>query len=125
MAENVGLIIQVPAGSPVDRQLDQDPPPSVSSGRAVVEPLDAASDGTIEPPEAGQVVLTYLSPEALRREPEQVRQEIRQANGNEPPVVVIEVAEELREDELSVLVQAAEHAGRTVLLCILGSTGNA
>jgi hypothetical protein len=122
MTENVGLIIQVPAGSPVDRQLDLDPPPSVASGRAVVEPLDGGSEGTIEPPEAGQVVLTFLSPEALRREPEQVRQEIRQAEANEPPVVVIEVAEELREDELSVLVQAAERAGRTVLLCVLGST---
>jgi hypothetical protein len=37
-------------------------------------------------------------------------------------VVVIEVAEELREDELAVLLQAAEEAGRTVILCLLGST---
>jgi hypothetical protein len=121
MTENVALIIQVPTGSAVDRQLELDPPPSVASGRAVVERLPPDPDGTIEPPEAGLVVLSFLSPESLRREAEQVRQEIRPDDGSEPPVVVIEVAEELREDELGVLVKAAEQASRTVILCILGS----
>jgi hypothetical protein len=121
MAENVALIIQLPAGSAVDRQLELDPPPSVASGRAVVERLSADADGTITPPEAGQVVLSFLSPEALRREADQVRREIRPDDGSEPPVVVIEVAEYLREDELAALVQAAEDASRTVILCILGS----
>jgi hypothetical protein len=32
---------------------------------------------------------------------------------------VLEVAEELREDELAVVLQAADLARRTVLLCIL------
>lgn len=121
MAENVALIIQLPAGSAVDRQLELDPPPSVASGRAVVERLSADADGTITPPEAGQVVLSFLSPEALRREADQVRREIRPDDGSQPPVVVIEVAEYLREDELAALVQAAEDASRTVILCILGS----
>jgi hypothetical protein len=62
-----------------------------------------------------------LSPEDLRREAEQVRQEIRPDGGGEPPVVVIEVAEELREDELASLLQAADEASRVVILCILGS----
>ncbi|MGD0706198.1 MAG: hypothetical protein ABSA02_40750 [Trebonia sp.] len=122
MAENVDLIIQVPAGSAIDRQLELDPPPSVASGRAVVERLSADVDGTIAPPEAGQVVLTFLSPEALRREAEQVRREIRPDDSGEPPVVVIEVAEYLREDELAALLQAAAEAHRTVILCVLGST---
>jgi hypothetical protein len=121
MADNVALIIQLPAGSAVDRQLELDPPPSVVSGRAVVERLSADVDGTITPPEAGQVVLSFLSPEALRREADQVRREIRQDDSSKPPVVVIEVAEYLREDELAALVQAAEDASRTVILCILGS----
>jgi hypothetical protein len=121
MAENVALIIQLPAGSAIDRQLELDPPPSVASGRVVVERLSADADGTITPPEAGQVVLSFLSPEALRREADQVRREIRPDDGSEPPVVVIEVAEYLREDELAALVQAAEDTGRTVILCILGS----
>ena len=120
MAENVDLIIQLPAGSAVDRQLELDPPPSVASGRAVVERVTPNEDGTIQPPEAGQVVLSFLSPEALRREADQLGREIRPDDGSEPPVVVIEVAEELREDELAALLKAAEQAGRTVILCILG-----
>jgi Asp-tRNA(Asn)/Glu-tRNA(Gln) amidotransferase C subunit len=119
MAEDVSLIIQVPADSAVDRQLREDPPPSVTSGRAVVEQFPADEEGRITPPEAGEVVLSFLSPESLRREPEQVRREIREADSDEPPVVVLEVAEELREDELAVLLEAADLAGRTVLLCIL------
>jgi hypothetical protein len=121
MPENVDVIIQLPAGSVIDRQLEQDPPPSVTSGRAVVERLPAAADGTIEPPEAARVVLSFLSPEALIREAEQIRHEVQRIGGTEPPVVVVQVAEELREDELAVLLQAAGHAGRTLLLCILGS----
>jgi hypothetical protein len=121
MTDDVALIIQLPAGSVVDRQLELDPPPSVASGRAVIERVTADEAGTIQPPEAGQVVLSFLSPEALRREPEQVKREIVPDDGSAPPVVVIEVAEELREDELGVLVQAADDASRVVILCILGS----
>jgi hypothetical protein len=121
MTDDVALIIQLPAGSVVDRQLELDPPPSVASGRAVIERVTADVEGTIQPPEAGQVVLSFLSPEDLRREAEQVRQEIRPGDGSEPPVVVVEVAEELREDELAALLQAADEAGRVVILCILGS----
>jgi hypothetical protein len=121
MTDDVALIIQLPAGSVVDRQLELDPPPSVASGRAVIERVTADVEGTIQPPEAGQVVLSFPSPEALRRQPDQVRQEIRPDDGSEPPVVVVEVAEELREDELAVLVEAADKADRVVILCILGS----
>jgi hypothetical protein len=122
VADDVSLIIQLPAGGAVDRQLAEYPPPSLASGRAVLERVPADADGRIEPPEAEPVLLSFLSPESLRREAEQVGQEIRQADSSETPVVVVEVAEELREDELTVLLQAAEQAGRTVILCILGST---
>jgi hypothetical protein len=123
VADDVSVIVQVPAGSAVDRQLRDDPPPSVTSGRAVTEPVPADAEGRIVPPEGGNVVLSFLSPEALRREPEQVRREVLDAGSDEPPVVVVEVAEELREDELAVVVQAADLAKRVVLLCILlGST---
>jgi hypothetical protein len=122
VADDVALIIQLPAGSAVDRQVQEDPPPSVTSGRAVIEWLPADEEGRIAPPEGGRVVLSFLSPEALRREAGQVRREVLQAAGDEPPVVVLEVAEYLREDELSVLLQAADEAGRTVLLCVLSST---
>jgi hypothetical protein len=116
--QDVNLIIQLPAGSLLDTQLRKDPPPSVTSGRVVVEPLTPDAAGQIVPPEGGQVVLTFLSPESLRREAEHISREIHRAGSGEPPVVVLEVAEELREDELAVLLQAAERAGRTVLLSV-------
>jgi hypothetical protein len=119
VADDVDLIIQLPAGSALDRQLQEDPPPSVTSGRAVIESLTADPEGRIVPPEAGEVVLSLLSPEALRREADTVRREVLEADGDEPPVVVLQVAEELREDELSVLVRAADQAKRTVILCVL------
>jgi hypothetical protein len=122
MAEDTRLIIQLPAGSALDRQLQEDPPPNATDGRVVIEQLPADEDGRITPPEAGEVVLSFLSPEALRRDPEQVRREIAEVEPNEPPVVVLDVAEELREDELAVLLQAAEQAGRTVILCVLLGT---
>jgi hypothetical protein len=122
VAEDVSVIIQVPAGSLVDRQLREDPPPSVVSGRAVTERVPADAEGRIVPPEGGNVVLSFLSPETLRREPEQVRREVLEAGSDAPPVVVLEVAEEIREDELAVVLQAADLARRTVLLCILLGT---
>jgi Asp-tRNA(Asn)/Glu-tRNA(Gln) amidotransferase C subunit len=122
MAEDTRLIIQLPAGSALDRQLREDPPPNATDGRVVIEQLPADEDGRITPPEAGEVVLSFLSPEALRRDPEQVRRKIAEVEPNEPPVVVLDVAEELREDELAVLLQAAEQAGRTVILCVLLGT---
>ena len=88
----------------------------------MIEWLPADEEGRILPPEGGRVVLSFLSPEALRREAEQVRREVSRAASDEPPVVVLEEAEYLREDELSVLVEAADQAGRTVLLCVLSST---
>jgi len=120
MADDVDLIIQLPAGSLLDRQLREDPPPSVANGRAVIESLPADPEGRIVPPEGGEVVLSFLSPEALRHEAETVMQEISEVDGDDqPPVVVLQVAEELREDELSVLVAAADRARRTVILCVL------
>jgi hypothetical protein len=116
--QDVDLIIQLPAGSLLDTQLRKDPPPSVASGRVLVEPLTPDADGRIAPPEGGQVVLSFLSPEALRRDPGHVAREIHRADDGAPPVVVLDVAEELREDELAVLLTAAERAGRTVLLSV-------
>jgi hypothetical protein len=121
MPENVDLIVQLPAGSAIDRNLEADPPSSVASGRVVVERIQPGPEGTIQPPVAGQVLLSFLSPEDLRRETDQIKREIGPADGSEPPVVVVEVAEYLREDELTFLLQAAAEAKRVVILCILGS----
>jgi hypothetical protein len=120
--DDVALIIQLPAGSALDLQLQKEPPPSAADRRVVIEPVQPGADGRIVPPEAGRVVLSFLSPEDLRREAEQIGREFSLNTGSEPPVVVLQVAEELREDQLGILLRAAEQAKRTVLLCVLQGT---
>lgn len=114
------LILQVPRGRAVSRQLSADPPPSVASGEVVVEHGTADAQGNLEAPDSGQVVLSVPSPEALPREPEEIRHVIAQAGtGTEPLVLVIEAAEELRETELGTVLAAAQHARRPVILRVI------
>ena len=113
-------IVQLPRGSTVDIYLRTYPPPSVASGRAVVEPLAAEPDGRLGPPEVGEVVMSVLSPEALTRDRQEVRDVIRRAApGAEPLVIIVEAAEELREDELAAVVDAAARARRDVVVRVM------
>ena len=114
------MIVQRPRGSTVDSYLRTYPPPSVASGRAVVEPLAAEPDGRLGPPEVGEVVMSVLSPEALTRDRQEVRDVIRRAApGAEPLVIIVEAAEELREDELAAVVDAAARARRDVVVRVM------
>jgi hypothetical protein len=111
------LIVQVPQGGAVEGQLRRDPPASVASGAVVLDVVPADERGHLEPPDAGQVVLSVPSPEALARQAGDVRRVIDGAgDGAEPLVVVVEVAEELREDELAAVVDAAGRTRRSVIL---------
>jgi hypothetical protein len=113
------LIIQFAEGAAVERRLRSDPPPSVASGAAVLDAGPADDRGRLEPPGVGQVVFSVLSPEALAREADDVRRVIDEAgDGDEPLVVVVEAAEELREDELAPVVDAARRTARDVILRI-------
>src|SRR3982074_2112973 len=110
MAYRPRLIIQLARGGAVDRQLSAQPPESVTTGDVGVGggPTDTA--GRLESLAAGQVVLSLPSPEALEREAGEVRHVIAQAGtGVEPLVVVVEAAEELREEELTAILDAASH----------------
>jgi hypothetical protein len=114
------VIIQLARGGAVDRQFSARPPQSVANGAVVVEHGPADTQGDLEPPPAGQVVLSLPSPEGLGREPAEVRRVITRAGaGVEPLVVVVEAAEELREDQLAAIVDAAGHTSRAVILRIL------
>src|SRR3954453_385897 len=106
-APAAALIIQAPRGGVVERRLRAEPPPSVARGAAVISAGPADAEGRLEPPEAGQGVLSVPSPGTLAREPDEVRRVIDGAGtGLEPLVVVVEAAEELREDELAAVVDA-------------------
>ena len=77
------------------------------------------AQGNLESLAAGQIVLSVPSPEALTREAGEVRHVLAQAGtGVEPLVVEVEAAEVLREDELAVVLDAASHTSRAVILRI-------
>jgi len=121
MAFQPRLIIQVPRGGAVDRQLEAQTLPSIASGDVVVELGPTDDEGRLEAPAAGQVVLSVLSPEALEREAGQIRRVIAHAGtGTEPLLIDVEAAEELRESELTALLDASSHASRAVILRIVG-----
>jgi hypothetical protein len=114
------LIVQVPRGGSVARQLAAEVPAGVASGEVVVELGPTDAEGSLEPPAAGQVVLSLPSPEALEREAAEVRRVIEHAGtGVEPLVVEVEVAEELRENELAAVLDAARHSSRAVILRLI------
>jgi hypothetical protein len=120
MASEPTLILQVPRDSPVDRQLRTEPPPSVAGGQVVVERGMTDAEGNLEPPAAGEVVLSVPSPEALRREAAEVARVIARAGtGEDPLVVVVEVAEELREDELAAVLDPAARTARAVIVRVI------
>jgi hypothetical protein len=83
----------------------------------LVQDGDTDEQGALVPPDAGEVVLSVPSPEALSREPAEVGRVIHRAGtGTEPLVIVIEAADELREEELTALVQAAQRSTRPVIV---------
>ena len=78
------------------------------------------AEGNLEALAAGQVVMSLPSPEALAREPGEVRRVIARAGtGVEPLVIVVEAAEELREEELAVTLDAADRTPRAVILRVV------
>lgn len=120
MATSPKLILEVPRGSAVQRWLDAAALPAVAAGEVVVTAGPTDADGRLEAAAAGQIVLSVPSPEGLAREPEAVRRVIGQAGtGTEPLVVVVEAAEELRDEELAAVLEAAGHTSRAVILRII------
>jgi hypothetical protein len=120
MTSDAVVIVQLPRGSTVDQYLRAYPPPGLASGRVVLDQVTAGPDGRLGPPETGEVVMSVLSPEALTRDQQEVRDVIRHAAaGTGPLVIIVQAAEELREDELAVVLDAAAHARRDVVLRVM------
>jgi hypothetical protein len=122
VANEAEIIVQLPHGSSVDTHLREEPLAAVTDGRVVLEHLPAGADGTLLPPEAGEVVLTVASPEALRRDAAAVERVIRAAAADGGPLVVlVDAAGYLRDDELAAVLDAAGSTRRAVILRIMGS----
>ena len=119
IADEPSVIVQLPRDSAIDHELRAYPLPSVASGRVVLDHVLPGPDGRLEPPEASEIVMSVPSPEGLRQ-PSEVRDVIEQApDEHEPLVIIVEAAEELREEELAVVVDAAERAQRLVIIRIM------
>jgi len=113
------VIVELARDGEVDRNLRADPPPSVISGRVVLDHFAADATGRLEAPEGGQVVLSVLSPESLR-DTAQVENTLQETDtGDEPPVIVVEAAEYLREDELAAVIDVAERLQRVIIVRIM------
>lgn len=114
------LIVQLPPHGALDRNLQTDPPPSLTRGQVVLDHVPRDTDGRLPPPEAGEIVLSVPSPEELRREAYQIQGIIRDApDKHEPLVIIVEAAEWLREEELAAVLDAAADAQRPVIIRVM------
>ena len=119
MAEQPSLIIQVPRGSAIERQLHDRPPASLRTDDVVVQTGPTDARGVLEEM-AGDVVLALPAPEELGRHVGELRRVLDQAGSGTPPlVVVIQAGEELLEEEAAPIVDAARTARRPVILRII------
>jgi hypothetical protein len=115
-----GLIVQLLRDGAVDRNWRDDTPPSVASNEVIVERLPAAANRTLDPPEAGEIVLSVLSPEAFTAEPDEVEAAVGgAAAGEQALVIIVEAGEYLREDELAVVLDAAKRSHRLVIVRVM------
>jgi hypothetical protein len=120
VAHPASLIIQVPRGSALERRLGEAPPSAGEGGEIVVETGPTDAEGNLEAALGGEVVLSVPSPEALARDAGEVRRVIAQAGtGAAPLVVVIEAAEELRDEELAPVLAASAHTSRPVIVRVV------
>jgi hypothetical protein len=119
MAEEPTLIIQVPRGSAIERQLRDQPPPALSGDDVLVQTGPTDAHGNLEEM-AGEVVLSVPAPEELTRSPDDLQRVLHQAGtGTAPLVVVVGAAEELQDHQVAAVVAAAHRAPRTVILRVI------
>jgi hypothetical protein len=119
MADDPQLIIQVPRGSAVERRLREEPP-GVLSGHDVLIQAGPTDDQGVLEALAGEAVLSVPSSEALARQADDVRRVLSQAGtGTAPLVIVVEAAEDLRDEELAPVLDGAGHASRPVILRVI------
>lgn len=119
MASQPTLIIQVPRGSSLERQLRDAPPTVIRGSEILVQTAATDDEGNLEAL-AGEIVLAVPAPEELERRADEVQHVLRQAGtGTAPLVIVVEAAEELDDRQLAPVVEAAQRAPRPVILRII------
>jgi hypothetical protein len=116
------LILELPAGSALERTLRRDPPDWFGPDVVVVG-IEADQEGRIPAPLAGQVVLTVPSPEALPRQAGEIQRVIDgEPDESEPAIVIVEEAEFLRAEEMAPVLEASRRTRRSVILRVIGAS---
>src|ERR1700760_3919058 len=116
------LILELPAGSALERSLRRDPPEWLDAD-VVIAGIEPDQEGRIPAPLAGQVVLTVLSPETLPREAEEIRRVINgEPDESEPAIVIVEEAEFLRAEEMAPVLEASRRSPRVVILRVIDAS---
>ncbi len=119
MAPDPILIVQVPRGSALERQLREQPPPSLATADVLVQTAPTDDEGNLEAL-AGEVVFSVPGPQELARQADAVQRAVRQAGtGTAPLVVEVGAAEELLDEQAAPVAAAARRAGRTVILRVI------
>lgn len=119
MAQQPVLIIQVPRGSAIERQLRDGPPPALRGDDVLVQTAPTDDEGNLEEL-AGEVVLSVLAPAELVRQADEVQRVLRHpGTGTAPLVIMVEAAEELQDDQAALVVNAARRAPRPVILRVV------
>jgi hypothetical protein len=112
------VIVEVAQGSTLERELRRE---ATDEGlEVVIVGLAPDAEGQLPVPDTGQVVLSVPSPEALVRQADVISRVVDGAGDEvEPLVVVVEQAEELREEELRPLIDASRRTRRDVILRVI------
>jgi hypothetical protein len=119
MAEEPALIIQVPRGSAIERQLHDRRPASLTADDVLVQTGPTDARGVLEEM-GGEVVLGLAAPEELARQAAEVARVLdRAGSGQAPLVVVVQAGEELLDEQATPIVDAARRARRPVILRII------
>jgi hypothetical protein len=119
MADEPTLIVQVPRGSAIERQLRDEPPHAFRTDDVLVQTGAADDHGTLEEL-AGEVVFSVLSPEELSRHGDDLHRVLRApGTGTSPLVIVVESAEVLQDEEAAAVLAAARDAPRPVILRVI------
>jgi len=101
-------------------QLTESPPAALEGAGVVIEAGEADPHGNLEGADAGEVVLSFPSPESLTRERDEVHRVLAHpGTGTEPLVIVLEAADELTDEDLTVVLTAAARAPRPVILRVI------
>ena len=88
MAEQPTLIVQVPGGSAIERQLRDRPPASLIGDDVLVQTGPTDERGVLEEM-AGDVVLALPAPEELGRQAGELTRVLDQAGPGTAPLVVV------------------------------------